>query len=166
MSAEPEAPRGHGLGGARLFAGLLLAFAIYLIYDATRIRQGGGFTVVGPAVFPLITAGALVGLALIMLLRVTRWPDSELATLGVEEAAQTHWPTVGIVLALLVVYPLAMSTLGYVLATAVFVPAGAWVLGSRKPWRDLAVGVGLALVIYISFTRFLDVRLPAGPLPF
>lgn len=164
MSSPPEDRR--GLGGAQAFGALLLAFALYLLYDATRIREGGGFTVVGPRVFPLFAAGALAVLAVIMLLRTTVWADPALASLGVEEAGATHWPTVGVVLAILVVYPLAMSAVGYVIATALFVPAVARALGSKSPWRDLAVGAGLALVVYLGFTRGLGVRLPAGLLPF
>lgn len=160
----PELQR--GLRGALIFGALLLAFALFLIYDATRIRQGGGFTIIGPRVFPLLAAGALAILAVLMLLRATVWPDADLAARGLAEAEATHWPTVGMVLALLVVYPFAMSTLGYVVATAIFLPAAAWALGSRSPWRDLAVGVVLALVIYLGFTRLLSVRLPAGVLPF
>jgi putative tricarboxylic transport membrane protein len=156
----------RGLRGALIFGVVLLAFALYLLYDATRIRQGGGFTVVGPSVFPLVAAGALAILAVLMVLRATLWPDAELAAHGRAETRVTHWPTVGTVLVMLVVYPIAMSALGYVVATAIFVPSAAGALGSKKPGRDFAVGVGLALVIYLGFTRLLSVRLPAGILPF
>lgn len=164
MSSAPEG-RG-GLRGALVFGAVLLAFALYLVFDATRIREGGGFTVVGPRVFPLITAGALAALAALLLLRATVWPDEELAVHGRAEARATHWPTVGQVLALLVAYPIAMSTLGYVVATTIIVPAVSGVLGSKKHGRDLAVGAILALTVYLGFTRLLSVRLPAGLLPF
>lgn len=156
----------RGLRGALIFAIVLLAFALYLVYDATRIRQGGGFTIVGPQVFPLAAAGALAVLALLMVLRASLWPDADLAAHGLAEARATHWPTVGMVLVMLVVYPLAMSAIGYVVATAVFFPAVTAALGSRRPGRDFAVGLALALVIYLGFTRLLSVRLPAGILPF
>lgn len=168
MSDEGEGARAQsrGLRGARIFSAVLLAFALYLVYDATQIRQGGGFTIVGPSVFPLAAAAALAALALLMLLRATLWPDAELAARGLAEAEATHWPTVGMVMAMLVVYPIAMGALGYVIATAIFVPSISGALGSKSPWRDVAVGVGLALVIYVGFTRGLSVRLPAGLLPF
>jgi putative tricarboxylic transport membrane protein len=38
------------------------------------------------------------------------------------------------------------------------------VLGSRHLLRDVIVGVGVAVVVYLSFTRFLGVRLPPGVL--
>jgi putative tricarboxylic transport membrane protein len=56
----------------------------------------------------------------------------------------------------------ALDGLGYVVATALFLPVTAWILGSRSPIRDLVVGVGLAVAVYIGFTEFLGVRLPAG----
>jgi putative tricarboxylic transport membrane protein len=51
-----------------------------------------------------------------------------------------------------------------VLATAALLPAGARILGSRHLLRDVLVGLGLALVVYLGFTQVLGVRLPAGPL--
>jgi putative tricarboxylic transport membrane protein len=160
-----EANQRRGLREALIFSLALLAFALYLVYDATQIRQGGGFTIVGPSVFPLFAAGTLVLLAVLFLLRATVWPDAELAAHGRNEAAATHWPTVGAVVGLLVAYPFAMSTLGYLLATTLFVPAGSAILGSKRLGRDLAVGLALALLIYFGFTRLLGVRLPSGILP-
>ena len=52
--------------------------------------------------------------------------------------------------------------LGYVLATGLFLPATARILGSRSPIRDTVAGFAIAIVIYIGFTQFLGVRLPAG----
>ncbi|MDQ3937195.1 MAG: tripartite tricarboxylate transporter TctB family protein, partial [Chloroflexota bacterium] len=60
--------------------------------------------------------------------------------------------------------PIAVPGLGYIIATGLFVPAAARVLGSRQLLRDLIVGFAIATVVYVGFTRYLGVRLPAGPL--
>jgi putative tricarboxylic transport membrane protein len=99
---------------------------------------------------------------MVFLLRTTVLPDIALAEQAADEATKTHWPAVGWTGLALVLYALALNPLGYVLATSLFFPVVARILDSRKPGRDLIIGVGLSLVIYITFTRFLGVRLPAG----
>ena len=49
-------------------------------------------------------------------------------------------------------------------ATTLFLPAAARILGSRNLVRDVTVGLVLAVVVYFGFTEFLGVRLPAGVL--
>jgi putative tricarboxylic transport membrane protein len=154
----------RGLLGPRIFAIVLLLFGLGIAYSATTIRQGGGFTVIGPQVFPLAVSIGLIILAVILLLRTTLLPDAAMAEQAASEASATYWPTVGAIAMLLVGYPFALTWLGYILGTTLFLPLAARTLGSRKPVRDLLVGLCMAVIIYIGFTRFLGVRLPAGPL--
>jgi putative tricarboxylic transport membrane protein len=62
------------------------------------------------------------------------------------------------------VYALVLGVLGYVIATGLMIPSGARILGSRRLVRDAAIGFALAIVVYVAFTNFLGVRLPAGVL--
>jgi putative tricarboxylic transport membrane protein len=54
--------------------------------------------------------------------------------------------------------------LGFIISSAAFLVAGAWVLGSRSWPRDVAAGLLLSLVTYVVFTRLLGLDLPSGPL--
>ena len=54
--------------------------------------------------------------------------------------------------------------LGFILTAALFLVAGAWVLGSRSPIRDILAGVLVAVGTYALFTRLLGLELPTGPL--
>ena len=74
----------------------------------------------------------------------------------------THWPTVWAVGGLLVVYAFTLDPLGYILATAIFVPASARALGSQSLVRDTAAGLAVAIVIYFFFTEVLEIRLPTA----
>jgi putative tricarboxylic transport membrane protein len=58
--------------------------------------------------------------------------------------------------------PVDVPGLGYIVATALFIPLTARTLGSRSPVRDVIAGVGIGIVVYFGFTEFLGVRLPAG----
>ena len=163
-----------GLIGPRIVAGVLLVGAAFLVTQALEIQRGGGYSVVGPGTIPLAATIGLFVLAGALALRTTLLPDTDLAVSAAEEERACYWPTIGIVGVLLVLYaialngvrlgPLAIPGLGYILATALFLPAGAWALGSRNPVRDVIVAVLLAVVVYFGFTEFLGVRLPAGVL--
>jgi putative tricarboxylic transport membrane protein len=167
----PGARRG-ALLGLRLVAAALLGLAAILIVSALGVAAGGGYSVVGPATVPLVVAIGLLVLAAIFAVRTTVVPDADLGTLAAEEEAVTHWPVVGLAAAGLVAYalaldgfdlgPLEIPGLGYIVATALFMPLTARILGSRSPARDTIVGLGIALVIYFGFTEFLGVRLPDG----
>jgi putative tricarboxylic transport membrane protein len=91
-------------------------------------------------------------------------PDNELAEQAATEERATHWPTVLLIMAVLVIYVFALGPLGYPLATALFFPVTARILGSRYLRRDLLTGLLLGFFIYFTFTSFLGVRLPAGVL--
>jgi putative tricarboxylic transport membrane protein len=51
-----------------------------------------------------------------------------------------------------------------VISTSAFFVGSSRAMGSRHLARDVAVGIGLSLLVYLSFTRLLGVSLPAGVL--
>jgi putative tricarboxylic transport membrane protein len=150
--------------GLRIVAVALLALGLLVLYQTFQISQGGGYSAVGPRFFPLLVALGLIALSALCLLRATALPDQNLAEQAAAEDAATHWPTVVMTAAVLVGYAVALGALGYIIATALFFPAVARVLGSRRPTRDLLIGIVLGVMIFTVFTRFLGVRLPGGVL--
>ncbi len=169
---ESRAATAGGLLGPRIVAIVLLALAALLIFSTLGITRGGGYSVIGPATIPLVVSIGLLVLGAIFALRTTVLPDTDLAVQAAEEERATHWPTVGFTAIALVGYalaldgfeigPLKVPGLGYIVATGLFLPLAARILGSRSLIRDLIVGFGIAVVVYIGFTQFLGVRLPAG----
>lgn len=175
MTSEERGPRAAREGavlGPRLAALAILALGVVLIVSAFGIARGGGYSVIGPATIPLVVAAGLLVLGAILLLRTTLLPDTDLGAMAAEEERATHWPTVGLTALALVGYALALDGvdlgpielpgLGYIVATGLFLPLTARILGSRSPIRDLVVGFAIAIVIYVGFTEYLGVRLPAG----
>jgi putative tricarboxylic transport membrane protein len=168
---EPRT-RHPALLGPRIVAGVLLALGALLIVSALGIARGGGYSVIGPATIPLVVAIGLLVLSVLFAVRTSISPDADLATLAADEEALTHWPTVGLIGLTLVAYALALDgfaigpldvpSLGYIVATALFLPVTARVLGSKAPIRDVIAGLAIAVGVYIGFTEFLGVRLPAG----
>jgi putative tricarboxylic transport membrane protein len=149
-------PRIAGLG--------LLGLGVAALVATTRIPSvRDGWAVSGPRFVPLIASMLLIVLAIAFLVRTVVRPDIELARFAAAEAAKTHWPTPGLVMAGLLGYVALLMPLGYALATALFFTASARVLGSKHTLRDAVSGVVLGVVVCYAFTRWLGVRLPVGP---
>lgn len=166
--------RSGSLLGPRLVAVGIVLLAAILIYEAFQITKSGGYSVIGASTFPLAVSVGLLILGIVFLVRTTAVPDHDLAAQAADEEAATDWPTVGILGLLLIVYAVALDGLrfgsltipglGYILATGLFLPVAARALGSRHLVRDLVIGFIAAFVIYLGFTQYLGVRLPAGVL--
>jgi putative tricarboxylic transport membrane protein len=158
---------GRSFAGPRVFGAVLLAVGIAALIATFAITErGGGISVSGPRFMPLVVSIGLICLALGFLARTTLAPDEELARTAAEEAAATHWPTPGLLAALFVAYVLLLEPLGFVVATVLFVPLAARVLGSHAPVRDALVGALIGVGMYVAFTEYLGVPLPAGLVPF
>lgn len=165
MTADSRGTTGDGatsLLGPRLVAGVLVALGVLIFYETLQVRSPQGFSPVGPRFVPVVVSIGLVALGLALLVRTTLRPDRALALRCGEQEAAAHWPTCGLIGAVLIGYAVALAPLGYLVATTLFVPLAARVLGSRHPVRDIVAGTALAVVIYFGFTEFLGVRLPAG----
>ena len=154
-----------GFLGPRIFAVAILAFGLFVLYGTFQISGANGYSPDGPKFFPLIVVVGLLILGVLFLLSTTLRRDCYLGEKAATEEASTHWPTTGMVVAILVVYAFLLNPLGYAVATALFFPAVAYVLGSRgrrKVLRNLAIGVALGVLVFFAFTELLGVRLPDG----
>ena len=156
MNASWTRPRIVGL--VLLALGVIALLATFSI-SSTRY----GWSASGPRFAPLLASIALILLAIAFLVRTVWRPDEDLREHAAREMADTHWPTPGALLALLIGYVLLLGALGYALATTVFVWLAAWLLGSDKPVRDVIVGLGLGVVAGYAFGEWLNVQLPTGP---
>jgi putative tricarboxylic transport membrane protein len=148
----------------RIAGVVLLAFGVVALIATAAIPSARyGWSITGPRFAPLLASGLLILLAAAFLLRTWWRPDPEFAEHVSREMAETHWPTPGLLLALLIGYVFSLELLGYALATTIFVWLAAWLLGSDKPVRDVIVGLALGVVVGYAFGEWLNVQLPTGP---
>ncbi|MCG5211742.1 tripartite tricarboxylate transporter TctB family protein [Streptosporangium soli] len=150
MNEEAGAP---GRSRRIVAAGFLVA-AVVVLAQAFMIPEGNGYQAVGPRAFPLLVGAGMAAVAVAGVVQAFRE-----GTAGGEE---THWPSVLLLVGALVVYALILTPVGYWQATTLFFAAVARVLGSRRPLRDVAVALVLALVTYFVFDRVLGIALPPG----
>jgi putative tricarboxylic transport membrane protein len=152
------------LVGLRVAAGTVTAVGGLLLWQSMQIRTPAGYSVVGPAFFPIAVSVALIGLGLWFVVRTTVLLDTELAEQAAKEDVATHWSGTGLLLGVLLAYAFVLEPFGYVLATLIFLPAAARILGSRALIRDVAVAIVVSVSMYFAFTRPLGIRLPGGVL--
>ena len=152
--------------------------ALIVLVLAFQVQEPSTFMPVGPRLFPVIMGGAMLLSAVLLFVLPPRQPPAITTEQAVaehtdaavvegvgeaEEEEQLEWPRVLGLMALTLVYVLLFSVLGFILSTAPFIVGAARILGSRHIVRDAIVGVGVAVGIYLLFTRLLHVGLPSMP---
>lgn len=149
--------------GELAFAAFLLAVGTFVLVDTRNIRVPATSNAVGPRFFPYAIGVFVVLVAVALLVQVWRGDvaapeDGE----DIDASRETDRLTVGSLLAVFLVHIALIETAGFVVAIAVLFFGAAWTLGARRPVRDIAIAVVLALVVYLGFDRLLGVNLPGG----
>ena len=122
-----------------------------------------GSSIVSPQTFPYMVAAftSLVGLGL--LLDVLR---GRLGTPDGDEPGDPFVPanfkTMAIVAIAIALHVILLDIAGYIIAATVCFFGVSFGFGSRKYLKDFAVSLIFALIVYFSFTKGLNINLPAG----
>ncbi|MEU8608520.1 tripartite tricarboxylate transporter TctB family protein [Actinoplanes sp. NPDC048791] len=143
-------------GGVILAGGLVLA-GVGLVWSAVSAADGD-LGLQSPRLAPVVIAAAWVVVAVAYLIAQLRTREEP------PEEKPGWWSPAGVV-ASLVGFAVALEYAGFVVSAAAFVVVVSRVLGSRHLVRDVIVAVLLPTVVYLVFTRLLDIFLPAGVFP-
>jgi putative tricarboxylic transport membrane protein len=165
MAADPEKPRPN-LGEVILSAAVIL-FGLLVIWQTSQIRLTPAYSRVGPRVIPYIVGAglAIIGLWLLYTSLTGRWQTSGSAdSEDVDPTLPTDWQTVGLLAVALLAYLFLLEPAGFVVASTILFTGAAYAMGSRRTARDFISGLAMALLLYVGFTRGLDLQLPAGVL--
>jgi putative tricarboxylic transport membrane protein len=141
---------------------LLLGIAVAV--GTAQLSGAGGYARIGPNVSPAVIAGGLILLGTWLLYEAltggwrNRSPDNpELRGEHPFHTGAFLWVSVGLFLQILLIH-----RAGFVLAQAALFACVARGFGSKKFIRDSAIGVVLAVAVFLFFVKFLNVGLPAG----
>ena len=118
---------------------------------------------VGPQVFPTIIGIFIIVVALILAIEILRgnYGQPEGTEFG-EIKSKTDWKTLLTVSASILTYPFLIESAGFVIASTVVFFGVGFAYGARKPIRNFTIALLFALIVYVTFTQFLNVNLPAG----
>ncbi|WP_137128795.1 tripartite tricarboxylate transporter TctB family protein [Rhizobium sp. FY34] len=141
---------------ALVIAAVLVALAVIIYMDASRLREMMGYSPVGPSTVPTFIAIVLVGLAIWTVFAAFRrdFPEREH-----QEIAPVAWIIGGLAAQMLL-----LETAGFSIATGVLFAATAAGFGKRKIWISLPIGIVLCLAVWLVFAGLLQLSLPAGPI--
>jgi putative tricarboxylic transport membrane protein len=147
---------GPDRAGLVISAGLL-ALAALCLWDAWELGSGPSYSRVGPAVACEIVAFGLGVLAVLNAIYSWRggYIDSEPFDLA---------PVLTIVAGFALLIAIIWLGGGFIAGMTVIFAATCHAFGRRAPVTDIAVGLALALLVYLVFTKLLTLSLPAGPL--
>lgn len=149
--------------GELVFASSLFLLGLFVAWDTSRMDIPQGSSIVSPQTFPYMVAAftSLVGLGLV--LDVLR---GRLGTPDGDEPGDPFVPanfkTMAIVAIAIALHVILLDIAGYIIAATVCFFGVSFGFGSRKYLKDLAVSLIFALIVYFSFTKGLNINLPAG----
>ncbi len=131
-----------------------------------QLPSEGGYAQIGPNFFPAVVSAGLVLLGAWLAWEALSggWRSRAMPEPGTEHPFTANafvWVSAGLFLHMALI-----GTAGFVIAGTILFACVARGFGSRRTLRDAALGVVLALAIYLFFVKFLNVGLPAGWMPF
>jgi len=142
----------------------VLGLGSFALFTALRLPSTGGYSGIGPNAIPIAVAGGLALLGVWLLIealtggwRVRVSDDAHERGEHAFHAPAFVWVTAGLFAQMAL-----MHNAGFVLAGAVLFACVARGFGSARPLRDAAIGLVLALAVFLFFVKFLNVGLPAG----
>jgi putative tricarboxylic transport membrane protein len=150
---------------------VVVAFGAFVLYTAEHIRPTGPVVdPIGPRGFPyMIGVFFLVGGGVIAFSRLRAWRrqpghtipcDGEPDEPDVPASAAQAWT----IMIASVLYALMLTTVGYIIATPLYVVVGLKAMRLRSWPTVLLTAAIYTLVTYVVFAVYMRVNLPVGPL--
>ena len=153
-----------GTPGADLVVGLfVVVLGLLVLYAAWAIPESPLYAQVGAKAVPYLVGVILVALGIGLTATAARGGWSH----GLEDemaAPPTNWRALGLLGAGLLVQLALIDWLGFVIAATIQYVLVCSAFGSRRPLRDLVIGILVTLGAYIAFARLLGVNIGAGVL--
>jgi putative tricarboxylic transport membrane protein len=157
---EAERPRRLG---EWIIAVALLGLGVAVLLDGLRQPTSTSASGVGAGFVPTVVGAVLIVLAAALCVQIARGSVGEPETAeGDVDVRHTQWVPLGVCVAAVLIFIVAVEPVGYLIVSAVCFWLTAWAMGSRSYLKSALIAVVLSAVVYFSFTRLLDISLPAG----
>ena len=141
---------------ALVIAAGLLALALLVAWDASRLGSGGAYARIGPQSIPYVIAICLAGLSVWTVIAAYRhdFPERE-----PQEFAPVLWIVGGLIAQMALI-----KFTGFSIATGILFAMTARGLGKISLPLALLSGILISAFVWFVFARILQLTLPAGPL--
>lgn len=144
-------------------AAFLVLVGGYVLLDALGLDKGYADQPVQPYTLSYIAGTALVVLGLLLAVATARGDRPEMEEgEDVEIDGTTDWRTVGMLVGVMLFNVLLVDLLGWAITGALLFAGAAYVLGSRTPVRDVAIGAALSVGTWYGLYSGLGIPIPAG----
>lgn len=143
-----------------IVSSLLLLLSAFFIYEAKKLPVSVPGAGIGPGVVPIWLAIGMIILAGLLL--ITNVLNRDKYGKGNVEFTLSEIIGVGIILAVLVVYMVAMDYLGFGIATIFMITFISKRIGNYAIWKCGLIGIIVAVVCVQVFRVFLHLPLPTG----
>ena len=141
----------------------LFLLGVLVFWDTYRVEQPAFNLTVSPKVFPFAISIFLMALSIILSIKILKGDIAVPEGLQPNEKIEkSDFKTFGIVLASLIAYLLLIERAGFVVAASVTFFGITVAFGDKKHLKTGIFGTLFIFLVYLSFTRFLNVPLPAG----
>ena len=143
--------------------GSLFLLGLIVFWDTYIVELPAINLTISPKVFPYAVAAMLMGLSAILFINILRG-DAAIPE-GHEEGTpvgKSDYKSFGIVLASLMAFLLLVENAGFIVAASITFFGITVAFDNKKHGRAAILGTVFITVIYLAFTRFLNVQLPAG----
>jgi putative tricarboxylic transport membrane protein len=145
----------------------LLGIGVVVLLDGLHQAASTSASGVGAGFVPKIVGVALIALSVALMVQVARGrlgePDE---AEGDVDVRRTRWVPLAVCVAAALVFMVGVELLGYVIVSSIVFWLTAWAVGARHVVHTAVIGIALSLVVYLAFTRLLDISLPSGVLGF
>jgi putative tricarboxylic transport membrane protein len=149
--------------GELAFASSLLILGLVVFFDTKNMLVPPGSGTIGPQVFPYLVSGLVILVSLGIFVEIFR------GNLGQPEGTEfgdivdkTDYKSFLLVAGAMATYPLLIERAGFVAASTVAFFGVSYAFGAKNAPKNLLISVIFSLIVYFSFTRGLNVNLPAG----
>ncbi len=145
---------------SRIHALVLIALAVWYLSQASQLLLWRG-VIPGPGFTPTVVGITLLLLAILLL----RHPlPHGISILGSMASGSRRVPMELLVVAVLTAYILLLPAVGYILATVGLLLVLLRAYSNGSWFVDLAISIGVSVLIYVVFKLLLAVNLPGGSL--
>ncbi|MER7556120.1 tripartite tricarboxylate transporter TctB family protein [Nocardioides sp. NPDC126508] len=141
-----------------ILGGLMVAFGVVVLIQAILLDNEAH--VVGPATMPWVVAVLLVAIGSTLGVRAGR--DLGAWRLAPQTSPQ-DWKRAALLLAVLLLFAVVVTRLGYVVSATLLFGTAAVLLGSPARLRAYVYGWSVSVAVFLVFDVLIGIALPAGP---